>query len=114
MGALGSIYLKLETLETIVKTIKAKNEAGISIDVSIDDKSNQYGQNISAYVSQTKEQREAKVNKYYVGNGKVLWTDGTIKTAVKPDQQPAATSTPQQAYQAVPMPATPVQSDLPF
>ena len=30
-------------------------------------------------MEQTKEQREAKEAKAYVGNGKVVWTDGHIQ-----------------------------------
>jgi hypothetical protein len=103
MSTLANIYLKLETLETLVSTLKAKQEKGISIDLSINDTSNNYGQNLSGYVSQTKEQRDAKTPKYYVGNGKVFWTDGKVTLAVKPDSQPVQTQTPQPAYDAKPM-----------
>ena len=83
MSSLSNIYVKIETLETLLATLKAKGEKGISIDFSINDESNQYGQNISAYVSQTKEQREAKTARFYVGNGKCFWTDGKINVAKK-------------------------------
>lgn len=83
MASLNNVYFKVETLETLLKTLKQKNEKGISIDISISDETNDYGQNLTAYVSQTKEEREAKKNRFYVGNGKCFWTDGTIKTATK-------------------------------
>ena len=83
MSALASIYLKLETLETLVLTLKKKAEKGISIDVSLSDTTNEWGQNVSTYVSQTKEQREAKTSRFYTGNGKVFWTDGKITVADK-------------------------------
>ena len=54
-----------------------------SIDLSINDDVNDYGQNIKAYVSQSKEDREAKKDKFYVGNGKTFWTDGKITVAAK-------------------------------
>ena len=41
--------------------------------------------------AQSKEEREAKTNKTYIGNGKVVWTDGNIKTAR--DLTPAETET---------------------
>jgi hypothetical protein len=85
MSSLSNIYIKIETLETLLSTLKAKGEKGISIDFSINNDTNEWGQNISAYVSQTKEQREAKAQRFYVGNGKVFWTDGTINVAVKKD-----------------------------
>ena len=46
--------------------------------VSISDEPNKYGQNVSMWVEQTKEERESKANKKYIGNGKVVWTDGKI------------------------------------
>ena len=33
--------------------------------------------------SQTKEEREAKVQRNYLGNGKVVWTNDIIKLAEK-------------------------------
>ena len=91
MSSLSEIYIKKEVLETMLKTVIAKNEKGVSITISINDETNKYGQNLSGFVSQTKEQREAKTNKFYVGNGKVFWTDGTITKpeAKQQDQQSA-------------------------
>jgi hypothetical protein len=51
--------------------------------LNINDDANQWGQNVSAYDSQTKEEREAKKPKAYIGNGNVLWTDGNIKVIKK-------------------------------
>jgi hypothetical protein len=88
MSSLSEIYIKKETLETLLKTVNAKGEKGVSITISIGDETNQYGQNLSGFVSQTKEQREAQTPKYYVGNGKVFWTNGTItKAEVKQQEQ---------------------------
>ena len=103
MGALGSIYIKEEILETLLKTIRAKKEKGLSITFSIDDKTNQFGQNVSAFATQTKEQREAKAKKYYVGNGSLVWTDGTIKVAEKVDKNQQQSA-----------PAVVSDDDLPF
>ena len=83
MSSLSNVYIKKETLEVLLKTLSAKGEKGISIDISINETSNDYGQNLSAYVSQTKEQRDAKTPRYYIGNGKCFWTDGVIKVAEK-------------------------------
>ncbi len=53
--------------------------------IAINDEVNKFGQNVSMYKEQTKEQREAKEPKEYIGNGKVFWTDGKISKAVKPE-----------------------------
>ena len=104
MSSLSEIYLKKEVLETLLKTVTAKGENGVSITISTSDDSNQYGQNVTSFVSQTKEQREAKANKYYVGNGKVFWTDGKITVAKKKEEATAP----------APAPAQESFNDLPF
>lgn len=76
MSSLNSIYIKLETLEKLVEVLKKKQEKGIDLTVSLSDKSNDYNQNVSCYVSQSKEDREANKNKFYVGNGRTFWTKG--------------------------------------
>lgn len=86
MATLLDLYLKIETLETLVQTLKTKNQKGVGITISVNDETNQFGQNVSSYVSQTKEDREAQKKKFYVGNGKVFWTDGNIKKAEKIEQ----------------------------
>lgn len=64
------------------------NEQGwANITVFVNDETNTYGQNASAALEQTKEQREAKEAKSYVGNGKVVWTDGTITAATRVEKQ---------------------------
>jgi hypothetical protein len=55
--------------------------------LSINDDANQWGQNVSLTDSQTKEERDAKKQKNYLGNGNVVWTDGNIK-AVKKETAP--------------------------
>lgn len=87
MATIAEFYFKAEVLETLLQVVKAKQDKGVSITVNINDETNQYGQNVSAHVSQKKEEREAKKAKYYVGNGKVVWTDGTIKKAEKKEEE---------------------------
>jgi hypothetical protein len=41
---------------------------------------------VSAYVAQTKEQRDAKKPLFYVGNGKTFWSKG--ETPVPQREQP--------------------------
>ena len=86
MSSLSEIWVKKETLETILKTLNAKGEKGISLNVGINDDTNKHGQNVTVTVTQSKEDRDAKKDKYYVGNGKVFWTDGKITVATKVDK----------------------------
>jgi hypothetical protein len=103
MSALGNIYFKLDTLETLVNVLKKKGEKGISIDFSINDKTDNYGQNVSSYISQSKEERESGKDRFYTGNGRVFWTSGSVNVAEKQEvSKPKAKATVE------------VEDDLPF
>lgn len=86
MSHLSELYIKAETLKTLADTIAKKGDKGISITISTDDKANDYGQNVSAYVSQSKEEREAKKDRYFIGNGKVFWSKGDAPFVPKKEQ----------------------------
>ena len=64
------------------------NEKGwANVTIFVNDETNEYGQNVSAIMSQSKEERDAGTPRTYLGNGKVTWTaDGTIKAAEKVEQ----------------------------
>jgi len=75
------------------KFVMGKDGAVYSnITISIQDDT-RYGNNVAVTDSQTKEERDAKVAKNYLGNGKVVWTDGNIVLAEK--EQVAATQAAQ-------------------
>lgn len=86
MSALLNGHITLEKLKEIIKTVEAKKAKGFGFTISINDETNQWGQNASMFAEQSKEDRQAKKEKWYCGNGKVIWTDGKI---VKAEQQQA-------------------------
>ena len=69
---------------TKIDKSKLKDGKYLNLTVSVQDETNQYGQNVSAYHEQTKEESEAKANRIYLGNGKVFWTDGNVTKAITP------------------------------
>ena len=76
MGALATISLK-------------QNDGTYKkLTLSISDTTDKFGNNISIYEEQTKEQRDAKVPKSYVGNGKIFWSDNKITLAEKKAESP--------------------------
>lgn len=87
---------------TKIDKTKLVNGKYLNLTVSVNDDTNQYGQNASVFNSQTKEEREAQTPKNYLGNGKVFWNDGKIVNAVK---QEATTEVNNVAE---------VEDDLPF
>ena len=67
----------------------------LNLTVSINDTPDKFGNTVSAWQSQTKEQREAKENRNFLGNGKVLFdSDGASKPAPQPQQQEEDNSLP--------------------
>jgi hypothetical protein len=83
MGALINVSLRVDKLPK-EKFVSGKDGAVYyNFTIGVNDDSNQYGQNVSLTDSQTKEEREAKKPKTYLGNGNVVWTDGNIKVADK-------------------------------
>jgi hypothetical protein len=89
MSALVNFSLRVDKLPK-QNFIKGKNGAVyVNLTASINNDTNQYGQNVSFFVSQSKEERENKKDKLYIGNGQVVWNDGEIKNAEK--KQEAAT-----------------------
>lgn len=92
MASLSSLYIKKETLETMLSVLNKKsgNEAkGITLTVSLSDEANTYGQNVSAWLGQTKEQIQEKKDKYFVGNGNTFWTKGETPAFIKSKSEPA-------------------------
>lgn len=81
MSALMNISIDVTKLPK-EKFVKGKNDAVYyNFTVSVNDETNAYGQNVSVFDSQSKEEREAKKAKDYLGNGNVFWTDGTCVVA---------------------------------
>lgn len=50
-----------------------------NIDIIVKDEKDQYGKDVSLSTGQSKEEREAKVPKTFIGGGKTVW-EGQIKT----------------------------------
>jgi len=74
------------------KFIKGKDGAVYyNFTISVSDET-RYGNNVAITDSQTKEERDAKKPKNYLGNGKVVWTDGNIVLAEKEEIQEQETS----------------------
>ena len=70
---------------TKIDKSKLKDGKYLQVQISVNDTTDNYGNNVSITVNQTKEEREAKEKKTYLGNAKVVWTDNVIKLAEKVD-----------------------------
>jgi len=90
------------------KIIEGKKGKYIPITITVNDEVDQFGNQGPVIVSQTKEERDAKMEKTYLGNAQVVWTNGQFPQPAPRDGGPS----PQQASIAVQSPAQ--EDDLPF
>ena len=86
------------------KIINGKKGKYLPITITINNDADQFGNQGPIIVEQTKEERDAKIAKVYLGNVKVVWTDGNNVGAAPRDAG-------QQIAQRA---AAPVEDDLPF
>ena len=82
MSAIINYSLRVDKLPK-EKFVAGKDGAVyLNLTMSLNDET-RFGNNASIYVSQTKEENDAKKPRNYVGNGKVVWNNGTIVNAEK-------------------------------
>ena len=86
------------------KIIVGKKGKYLPITITVNDEPDQFGNQGPVCIEQSKEEREAKSPKTYLGNVKVVWTNGVF-----PDRIPyeGNGATPQKQ-------TTKVEEDLPF
>jgi len=86
------------------KIFKGKKGQYLPITITINDELDQFGNQGPVVVEQSKEEREAKTPKTYLGNVRVVWTNGENVDTAPRDEQATA-----------PQPATAEpEGDLPF
>ena len=90
------------------KIYKGKKGSYLPITITINDELGNYGDNGPIIVEQTKEERDAKVDKVYLGNVKVVWTNGNNVDTAPKEGAPAGSAPPPQAAPVA------AEDDLPF
>ena len=87
------------------KIIEGKKGKYLPVTITINDELDQFGNQGPIVVAQTKEEREAKQKKVYLGNVQVVWTNGDNVAAAPRQDQPV---------QAAPVGQAAPADDLPF
>jgi hypothetical protein len=88
------------------KIIEGKKGKYLPISIVINDEVDQFGNQGPITIAQSKDERSAKTAKTYLGNVKVVWTNGDNVAAAPRDDQQA----PAPPRQSAPAPS----DDLPF
>ena len=87
------------------KIITGKKGKYLPVTITMNDELDQFGNQGPIVVAQTKEEREAKQKKTYLGNVQVVWTNGDNVAAAPRQDQPV---------QAAPVGQAAPADDLPF
>ena len=85
MSAIVNFSINVEDIDKS-KLIKGKKGSYLNLTMSINDET-KFGNNASISVSQSKEEREAKEAKTYLGNGKVVWMSDAGVTVAEREQE---------------------------
>jgi hypothetical protein len=88
------------------KIIDGKKGKYLPINITINDEADQFGNQGPITIAQSKEERESKAAKTYLGNVKVVWTNGQNVAAAPRDGEPINIA-PSKSFVAQP-------DDLPF
>ena len=72
------------------KLIAGKNGAEyLNIDITVKDEKDNFGNDTAITLKQTKEERESKAKKVFIGNGKTMWEGEPLHKTTKPvEKQP--------------------------
>jgi len=91
MSAIVNFSINVEDIDKS-KLIKGKKGSYLNLTMSINDET-KFGNNASVSISQSKEEREAKEAKTYLGNGKVVWvSDAGVSVAEREQEMSTSTS----------------------
>jgi hypothetical protein len=104
MSSLSGFSINLSKLKKEKITTSKNGDKWYAFTSSTNDDTDNYGNNIIITEPQTKEERDAKKGRDFLGNGKVFWTDGKITVAKKKEDVTAP----------APAPAQESFNDLPF
>ena len=86
------------------KIISGKKGKYANLTITINDEPDKFGKNASKTLAQTKEEREAKSPRVYLGNCKLVWTNDVMPKVPPRDGAPMQSSAPQSSS----------NDDLPF
>jgi len=94
MASIINTSINLDNIDK-TKIVRGKKGTYLPISISINDEVDQFGNQGPITMSQSKEERDAKAPKIYLGNIKVVWTNGNnVAAAPKEGQQPNQQSAP--------------------
>mgnify|MGYP006388642693 FL=1 len=103
MAQIISVSIDLNKLDKS-RIVEGKNGAKYyNFTINVNDEKDNYGNDASVTISQTAEERQAKVQRTFVGNGRVVWSNNSNRN-----------TTPQNSDNSQSTPNGYLENDLPF
>lgn len=87
MASLGNGWITEKALAKLLDECRAAGATGMPYTISIQDKSDQFGNNVELFYPQTDEQKAEKANRNIISKAKIFWTDGKVFKAVRPEKK---------------------------
>lgn len=88
MAKLVSVSINTQKIDKS-KLIQGKKGAYLNLTISLNDTTDQYGNNVSVWQGQTEHERQGRADRNFLGNGKVVWESQSaleeVKTETKED-----------------------------
>ena len=101
MAKLISISINVSKIDKS-KLIQGKKGTYLNLTIALNDEQDQFGNDVSAWQNQSKEEREAKDPKNYLGNGRVVWSGTSNRAQQEHNQAKQNGYQPQQDDEDIP------------
>lgn len=88
MSSLISVSIDLTKIDKSKIIEGKKGGKYLNVTISVNDEPDKYGNNVSLWNGQTKEEREAKKDRLFLGNGKVIWSSDKPQDETPSDDVP--------------------------
>lgn len=73
MSQVLSLSICVSDIDKSKLTTGKNGKLYLALTVGVNDEKNKFGNDVAAWTTQSKEEREAKAERKYLGNGEVVW-----------------------------------------
>ena len=87
MGKLMNVSIDVSKIDKS-KLIKGKKGTYANVTISLNDEKDQFGNDCSLWQSQTEEERTAKEQRNFLGNGKIIWSSEGVPASSEGNEEP--------------------------
>ena len=86
MGKLLAVSIDVTKFDKS-KFVAGKKGTYANLTISVNDTDDQFGNNVSIWEGQSQEEREAKADRNFLGNGKVVWDGDSQSSKPSPKKE---------------------------